>query len=227
VRIDAELRALREMKRRVRALNATVLEDLRAFQHTNALNGFVRLPDSPQKDKISITTTCTSLMALAATGRLAESHDDTRLKAILQKLLNARWESSKLDENNAFTSVMILRTLAMLVESRVCDSRSLREMKRDRPNSPKWAAASLAEIAKDIGKDPAETLRVSGYPASATIAYWFADAVAGLDIDLGDHWAGLIRWATSEFGRQVSRTVAGHDAIMDPVAMMMAACLLQ
>src|SRR5206468_142935 len=67
---------------------------------------------------------------------------------------------------------------------------------------------------------------INEYAASAAIIYWFVDGIARAGLDLPEpNWVALCRWATAEFARQRSLVVAHHAAMMDPIAMAMAACL--
>jgi hypothetical protein len=86
-------------------------------------------------------------------------------------------------------------------------------------------ALSLSQIAGVMARDP-ENFSINEYPASAAVAYWFVDGVVRAGITLeAKSWAKLCTWANSEFNRQRSLVTARHDAMMDPVAMAMAACL--
>ena len=84
---------------------------------------------------------------------------------------------------------------------------------------------SLLNIAKRMAKDPGH-FRINEYEPAAPVVYWFVDGVrrAGFRIT-GGAWDPLCEWATNEFHRQRSLVLAKHDAMMDPVAMGMAACL--
>lgn len=84
---------------------------------------------------------------------------------------------------------------------------------------------SLAEIAVALSADESH-FRINEYPASAAIVYWFIDGVSRAKIKLPKRsWSLLCEWATTEFNRERSLVSAGHDAMMDPVAMAMSACL--
>jgi len=72
----------------------------------------------------------------------------------------------------------------------------------------------------------ADNFSINDYPPSAAVLYWFVDGVARARITLPvDRWTKLCGWATKEFNHQRSLVVAEHDAMMDPVAMGMSACL--
>ena len=87
------------------------------------------------------------------------------------------------------------------------------------------ADRSLKEIAEIIAGDP-NNFSINQYPPSPAVLYWFVDAVARAEIGLSPgRWDVLCRWAAKEFTHRRSLVVARHDAMMDPVAMGMCACL--
>lgn len=241
MQIDPQILALRDLKRRLRLLAASAYDDLKAFTHDKPSFGFVRLPES-KHDGVNVTTACTGLMTLAMTGNLRRHSEDPKYEEeLLENILRARWVSSNLPEGNAFTTVMVLRTLAVLTEEGFLTPKNAIERERNPPPESPSANASANEnvtsdattketigaIVVNMCKEAPKALRVLEYPPSAAIGYWFIDAVATLNAPLQPtHWQRLMEWATLEFGRQVSRTVAGHDALMDPVAMVMAACMV-
>src|ERR1035437_6908443 len=84
---------------------------------------------------------------------------------------------------------------------------------------------SLKDIAAAMSDNPA-FFKINDYSPAAAVIYWFVDGVARANISLsGEQWTNLCKWATSEFNRERSLVLAGHDAMMDPVAMAMGACL--
>jgi hypothetical protein len=84
---------------------------------------------------------------------------------------------------------------------------------------------SLAEIARTVSASP-KYFGINEYASSSAVIYWFVDGVARAGLELPpDNWDGLCEWAASEFARQRSIVVAKHAAMMDPIAMAMAACL--
>jgi ATPase family protein associated with various cellular activities (AAA) len=87
------------------------------------------------------------------------------------------------------------------------------------------ASRSLHDIATMVSADP-EYFRINDYASAAAIVYWFVDGVTRAKLSLPENnWEILCKWATLEFARQRSLVVAKHAAMMDPVAMAMAACL--
>ncbi len=84
---------------------------------------------------------------------------------------------------------------------------------------------SLTEIADLLSRDP-ENFKINDFPIAAPVVYWFVDGVSHAGIHLPEeNWEKLCKFASKEFNRQRSLVVAKHDAMMDPVAMGMAACL--
>jgi hypothetical protein len=84
---------------------------------------------------------------------------------------------------------------------------------------------NLTEIAYAISKH-SEHFAINSYPPSSTVLYWFVDGISRAKIQLPeDHWTELCTWATREFNKKRSLVVSEHYAMMDPIAMGMAACL--
>jgi hypothetical protein len=84
---------------------------------------------------------------------------------------------------------------------------------------------SLAQIAAQMAQDP-QHFGINEYSPTPTVLYWFVDALERGEISLeGKAWEPLCKWATQEFNHERSLVLADHDAMMDPVAMAMAACL--
>jgi hypothetical protein len=87
------------------------------------------------------------------------------------------------------------------------------------------APRSLKAIAAEIAQD-ATNFSINEYPPSAAVVYWFVDGIDRAGINLTPTaWAVLCRWAAKEFNHRRSLVAAEHDAMMDPVAMAMSACL--
>lgn len=84
---------------------------------------------------------------------------------------------------------------------------------------------TLKDIALDLSAE-AGRFGINEYPPAAAVVYWFVDGITRAHIELPtENWCELCRFAVDEFGRQRSLAVAKHAAMMDPVAMAMAACL--
>jgi hypothetical protein len=85
---------------------------------------------------------------------------------------------------------------------------------------------TLEQIAMRIAREAPNSFRVGGYPPTPAIAYWFVDAVENLELKLPEaNWLTIASWVSEVFARQVSLVASQHDAMKDPVAMAMAACL--
>jgi ATPase family associated with various cellular activities (AAA) len=84
---------------------------------------------------------------------------------------------------------------------------------------------SLRDIAELIADDP-ENFSINQYPPSPAVVYWFVDGITRAKIRLSpSRWDVLCKWAAKEFNHRRSLVVADHDAMMDPIAMGMCACL--
>jgi hypothetical protein len=84
---------------------------------------------------------------------------------------------------------------------------------------------NLEQIARQIAKDT-QNFAINEYSPTGTVLYWFIDSLERGDISLeGNEWERLCKWATAEFNHERSLVLADHDAMMDPVAMAMAASL--
>jgi hypothetical protein len=220
------IKQLRSLRERVRILNESFEEDLLPFLKADKTT-FKRLPDSNDPD-VSVTTTCSALMALATAYRLSGFYpkvvgtglDNT--VAAITAATEAKWASSKLTSDNAFTKTVVLRALGVL--------RSRKVLTQDFVDSRlKHKGSDLKTIARLLGERAPNSLGVEKYPPNPAIAYWFVDAIDNLAIEYSsnNHWIRLAEWAARQFARQFSLVTAGHDAMMDPVAMGMAACLCE
>jgi hypothetical protein len=84
---------------------------------------------------------------------------------------------------------------------------------------------SLRDIAEMISAEP-ENFSINKYQPSPAVVYWFVDGIERAGIRLSpSRWDVLCKWAAKEFNHRRSLVVAEHDAMMDPVAMGMCACL--
>jgi len=84
---------------------------------------------------------------------------------------------------------------------------------------------TFIKIARSMSSDLSR-FGINNYPPAAAVLYWFVDGIdrANMSLDEKD-WKNLCEWAADEFARQRSLVVSKHAAMMDPVAMAMAACL--
>lgn len=114
---DIPLSTLRGLRERADNLLKNLVEDLRPFTHQDTYT-FLRTPESqPITGDVNVTTTCSCVMALAGTHRFDEYYKANTSKAgdeIVKRLLKAPWMSSGLFLNNAFTTVLVIRTCGYL-----------------------------------------------------------------------------------------------------------------
>jgi ATPase family associated with various cellular activities (AAA) len=142
----------------------------------------------------------------------------------IQRIIESGWiyESSRFPKVSAKTKADLRRDL--LAYDRAAVNRKLvREAYQKIFAKPKMR--SLREIARTMAFDE-KNFTINKYPPTAAVIYWFIDGVRRARLPLpGKYWQNLCRWATTEFNRQRSLVIAQHDAMMDPVAMAMSACL--
>src|SRR5665811_350581 len=95
---EIELTRLRQLKRRAETLLGTLVDDLKPFKHREDAHGFRRTPESKSVlDDVNVTTTCSCLMALALSGKLAKVFGKKYkepVRQIFERLLRAPWMSS-------------------------------------------------------------------------------------------------------------------------------------
>lgn len=173
----------------------------------------------------------------------------------LDALLDAEWTSSSLPYENAFTRTLVLRTAGFLASWGMPAQDLLALSHPERPPCPEhrpWApdparaaepsstrrseqlrddklrrtiVRPLSRIISEMASDRKQ-FGVLKYPPAMTLAYWFVDAVDRLHADLEEReWRMLAKWAGETFSRQMSLVAARHTALMDPVALTMAACV--
>lgn len=234
--LDKSLDQLRALRKQAATLHSSIVDDLRPF-----LNGtrptFRRLPTSEIRlTDAKVTTTCTALMSLAATRKLqlfysarvpskkghgSKGPTARAFEAIKLAVEDETWATAALERDDAFTANMVLRTAGMLAKHSDLKAEDLLALTH-RENS-------LCEILAQRVNEPLESLRVTKYKPTPTIGYWFLDAIDALafvDQVPQESWRRLVRWAAEQFTSQVSLLIARHESIMDPVAMVMAACLV-
>lgn len=228
---DVALTTLRELRGRAEELLTFAETDLKEFLHPYDGVTFLRTPVSERKrGDVNVTTTCSCIMALALTNkfqRVYKNSIDDAPKAFAF-VTEAPWESEALKQNNAFTTTLVIRALGFLVEAGIEDSRV-----SPAAISKLWCLNSkgkpkkqtLAEIARLLGAND-ENFSINDYDPTAAVIYWFIDGVSRSQIRLPLRtWINFARWAKKEFTHQLSLVVAKHEAMMDPVAMAMSACL--
>ena len=227
---DIELQRLRKLRSRAEDLLATLTWDLKPFRSKDEKYGFRRTPEKPQDPgDVNVTTTCSCLMGLAHSRKLEEFYkkkSSVILPQILDNMMKVAWKSSGLKENNAFTTSLVIRLCGSLVESKHLSLDEVRALKKPwkRDSKTSSEAKTLELIAQQMSRQIGN-FSINKYPPAAAIVYWFVDGVDHANFDLGEGWSVLCDFATDEFRRQRSLVVAKHTAMMDPVAMAMAACL--
>jgi hypothetical protein len=154
------------------------------------------------------------------------------VKSGVVSLLKAPWDTGKLDANNAFTSSLVLRSTGLLRHVGVLRDADITGMKRKRSDHKKaedyrqFNGKTLKEIVNVVAQKFPDSLAVGGYPPTPSIVFWFCDSISLLGFDLtASQWEKIVKWAVVALTHQVSLVQANHQAMMDPVAMAMAACL--
>ncbi len=212
---------LRALRARAQALNDRFLEDLGPFLKANGT--FARLPDGKDANDVSVTTTCTCLMAAVLTGdldRLYAKPAAENAKAAFEQIAHAEWCSSGLSADNNFTRLLVLRAAGLLKSGSLL---TVTDIGNIRHNSQ-----LLLDIAGQMVAEVPDSFRVAGSPPRSALGYWFLDAIERLRIEPEpERWKRLADWASEEFNRQLSYVVANHDALLDPAAMIMAACIVK
>lgn len=201
-------------------------KDLAAFLNTTDGLTYRRLPEQPSvRGDVKVTSSCSCLMSLTLSkqvDQIYQKEPQKSAKRAFERIYNASWRSSGLGLNNAFSTVLVLRTFGLLVKSSVIESSFADNRKRS--YSP-LGRVTLRDIARWLSSDITR-LGINKYPPTAAVVYWFVDGIDRGSIRLlSRQWHLLSRWAAHHFNRQRSLVVAQHDALMDPIAMAMAACL--
>lgn len=211
------LSALRELRARAMQIKETLLDDMEPFAHTDGLT-FRRLPDSKSKKDASVATTCSVLMAFSALGLHGKYYDAGEVEHAVARLMTSLWDSSMLPKDNAFTRIVMLRTLGILVDHQI--------IRRDVAIKYRKNGKTIEAIAKELASGLPTSLSVLEYDPTPTLGYWFVDAVERLKLKLPQgSWTALAGWARRELTQHVTLIAAQHEARMDPVALAMAACL--
>lgn len=218
---------LRKLRKKANDLATTLVKDLKPFLHEKDEITFRRLPNSDSElGDVGITTTCSCLMSLSMADKIPEFYGERfrdRLARAFNRVVKGRWESSGLLEPNSFTPTIVLRTAGFLRDNNLLSPDKLRRMKHKRQGE---VAHSFFKIASNLAEDPEINFRINEYPANPTIVYWFVDAVHRARFKLApESWKSIFAWATQAFSSQLSLVFAEHEALMDPVALAMAACL--
>jgi len=218
----ARLRALRAL---AEARNGSFVDDFLPFLRGD--NTCCRLPSKKCEAEVSVTTACTCLMAAVLTRRLnrlyksaGRPEPERAAKEAFRTIVDASWVTAGLSENNNFTRMLVLRAAGLLKTSKIITDADLAELKHDGKTIPGIARQMLSDI-------PA-SFEVGMFGPKAAIAYWFLDAIDHLEVTASaGQLTALADWACAEFRRQFSYVVANYDAMLDPVAMIMAACVVK
>jgi hypothetical protein len=218
----ARLRALRAL---AEERNASFVDDLQPFLRED--NTCCRLPSKRSEPDVSVTTACTCLMAAILTGRLSRLYKSagkpgpkSAAKEAFKIIVEASWVTAGLPEDNNFTRMLVLRTAGILRLAEVITDKDLGELKH--------AGKTIPEIAREMLSNIPASFEVDTFGSKAAIAYWFLDAIDSLGIPASEDQAtSVVNWACVEFRRQFSYVVANYDAMLDPVAMVMAACVVK
>jgi ATPase family associated with various cellular activities (AAA) len=234
----ALIEGLRQLKKDAQRVNSGFVERLKPFRKEN--KSFKTLPDSPpgknlaDNPDISVASTCTVLMG--ALGLDEDKRDKLLTNTEIIEVLKAsieqgKWASSGLDDGNAFTTAILIRCVGLIVESKILkpeDVASLQHKALDlKLDKLGVGGKTLSEIVIAKAATPKTAFAVMGYPAKSTHGYWFVDGVIGMQVSLEtETWKILADWASREFHRQLIYVSAGHDTLMDPPALAMAACLI-
>src|SRR6266496_1785223 len=237
--MEEAIEKLRSLRKKAMDINASLVDDLRPFFVADK-NVFRRLP-SGSDTKGNVTNTCSCLMALAISYNGAEFFKITRtsksntdplvkLTSVFQKAVTSEWTSSGLNDDNAFSSLLVLRTAGLL--SSILRKPALEishptyKLTKTGKLVRRGPKRTLREIARAFGSGAPGSFAVDDYPPTAGIAYWFVDAVEHLSPGIPEGvWQKITTWTSENFARQVALVSSGHDAMKDPVAMMLASCL--
>lgn len=235
MRHDNEMDRLRYLRTRAKRLNGFLVDDLKAFRHPDNLtflNDIENVGISTPTPDVSITTSCSCLMALAHSNKLNEFYkkDDgkTARRAFEKIVRNEDWKTAGLPRMSPFTCTLVLRASGFFVSRRILKPSDLGKLK----HRGKWGEEttkktwSLNSVIKRLLSDVPETLCVEKYPVASPIVYWLVDAILQSEGKLtGDQWNIICKLATDHFYVQYSRLSSGNDALMDPISLTMAACL--
>jgi hypothetical protein len=237
---------LRQLRKDAQRVNSSLVERLIPFRKAN--KSFKTLPisdvgkDLPGKPDISVASTCTILMA--ALGFDEDKRDKLSTNDDIAQVFKAcveqgKWASSGLSDGNAFTTAMLVRCAGFVVEQHILDAAEVLKLRHKKididSKADEKAKSDMADVSDKMLNDiivakaakPEMAFSVMEYPAKSTHGYWFVDGAVRMKAALlKETWRGLAEWASKEFHRQLTYVSAGNDALMDPPALAMAACLI-
>ncbi len=228
---------LRQLRTDARRLNSSLVERLKPFQKADG--SFKTLPDSrknkqrKQTPDMSVASTCTVLMAALTAGKHERQHKLFERKSVSdifkQAVVKANWGSSGLEDGNAFTTAIVVRTAGYVVQAEVLSAKEVQSLKhayfRDNEQVARKTLKQIVQFKANRGE---ASFAVAQYPPKSTHAYWFVDGAIGAGITLRKTtWEKIASWASTEFHRQLIYVSAENDALMDPPSLAMAACLIR
>jgi hypothetical protein len=220
---------LRELRRLVEERVSSFVDDLKPFLRRDYT--CCRLPSKKDEADVSVTTACTCLMAAVITRQLERLYrspdmDDPKKAAkeaartAFENIMQSSWVTAGLPENNNFTRMLVLRVAGVFKNSEIVTDEDLQELKHQDKTIREFAGEMLAA--------GSQSFNVGEFGPKPAIAYWFLDALDNLGITPSpEQLSALTTWAVDEFRREFSYVVANYDAMLDPVAMVMAACVVQ
>lgn len=227
---------LRDLRLDIRRLNSSLVERLKPFRKTDG--SFKTLPDSRKKKQrkrtpdISVASTCTVLMAAITGGKYEKRYKlfETKSASEIFKraVVKANWGSSGLEDGNAFTTAIVVRTAGIMVQRGVLPAKEVQALEHAHfKNNENVSRKTLKQIVQSKAKKGKDSFAVADYPPKSTHAYWFIDGAIGAGVILPQStWEEIASWASNEFHRQLIYVTAENDALMDPPSLAMAACLI-
>ena len=189
-RLIGELRGLRLDTRR---LNSGLVKRLKPFRKTDG--SFKTLPDSRKKrhrkgtPDISVASTCTVLMA-AITGGKHEKRDklfETKNapEIFRQAVAKANWGSSGLEDGNAFTTAIVVRTAGLMIEAGILPTKEVHALKHAHFEKNEGVGdKTFKQIVQSKAKRGEKSFAVPDYPPKSTHAYWFVEGTIGALVTL-------------------------------------------
>ena len=129
-------------------------------------------------------------------------------KTLFSDMVKKKWQTSKLEDLNAFSTSMVMRAAGFLVASGTFSPSEVAALRH--PWTPPVPAEGeqvrdegVAAVAKALSKNLEPSLQdiavavasasptsfsVQKYPPKTTMAYWFIDGVSKASIDIDEYW---------------------------------------
>lgn len=234
--LKKKLDRLRSLRFRAERMAHNFSVDHESFEDKYNPLCYFRLPSDPPSgpaDGISVTPSCTAWMATSCAGiRLSKA----KVLDAFKKLISEPWDTGGLPQNNPFTAAVFSRSIGFLVESKLLDLDEANKIQRDSEkyedhnlySKELWIKCHGKSVPDIIGlylDNPTKNISIDPFPSSPTIGYWFVDAALKLEMDLTSSFEGFANWAAAEFRRQHSLVTATDQSLMDPIALVMSACV--